>query len=100
MAVSSPIHESLSSISIVGEGTGLSSFSPDSLYKIRFDLRHGECSASQVLDPFPVVSPEIVVREARVEDWWEVAETRYTAPSSLDIRSRLILSSELIGRWQ
>lgn len=59
-----------------------------------------ECSASQVLDPFPVVSPEIVVREARVEDWWEVAETRYTAPSSLDIRSRLILSSELIGRWQ
>lgn len=32
-----------------------------------------------VLDLFPVVSPEIVVREDRVEDWWEVAETHCTS---------------------
>ncbi|KAK3422313.1 hypothetical protein EUGRSUZ_G02836 [Eucalyptus grandis] len=33
------------------------------------------CRASQVVDLFPTVSPEIVVREARLEDCWEVAET-------------------------
>ncbi|KHN00840.1 hypothetical protein glysoja_000508 [Glycine soja] len=31
--------------------------------------------ASQVVDLFPTVSPEIIVREARLEDCWEVAET-------------------------
>ncbi|BBG97814.1 Acyl-CoA N-acyltransferases superfamily protein [Prunus dulcis] len=35
----------------------------------------GVCRASQVADLFPTVSPEIVVREARLEDCWEVAET-------------------------
>ncbi|KAJ6772975.1 ACYL-COA N-ACYLTRANSFERASES (NAT) SUPERFAMILY PROTEIN [Salix koriyanagi] len=36
----------------------------------------GPCSrASQVADLFPTVSPEIVVREARLEDCWEVADT-------------------------
>lgn len=35
----------------------------------------GVCRASQVVDLFPTVSPEIVVREARLEDCWEVAET-------------------------
>ncbi|KAK6933373.1 GNAT domain [Dillenia turbinata] len=35
----------------------------------------GICKASQVVELFPTVSPEIVVREARVEDCWEVAET-------------------------
>lgn len=35
----------------------------------------GICGASQVVDLFPTVSPEIVVREARLEDCWEVAET-------------------------
>lgn len=35
----------------------------------------GVCKASQVADLFPAVSPEIVVREARLEDCWEVAET-------------------------
>lgn len=35
----------------------------------------GVCSASQMLELFPTVSPEIVVREARLEDCWEVAET-------------------------
>ncbi|KAH9622384.1 hypothetical protein KSS87_012782 [Heliosperma pusillum] len=33
------------------------------------------CQASQVADLFSTVSPEIVVREARLEDCWEVAET-------------------------
>ena len=35
----------------------------------------GICQASQVVDLFPTVSPGIVVREARLEDCWEVAET-------------------------
>ncbi|KAI3793443.1 hypothetical protein L1987_36062 [Smallanthus sonchifolius] len=35
----------------------------------------GICKASQVVEIFPLVSPEIVVREARIEDCWEVAET-------------------------
>ncbi|XP_024978796.1 uncharacterized protein LOC112516009 isoform X2 [Cynara cardunculus var. scolymus] len=35
----------------------------------------GICKASQVVEIFPIVSPEIVVREARIEDCWEVAET-------------------------
>ncbi|XVF83213.1 hypothetical protein PTKIN_Ptkin16aG0116100 [Pterospermum kingtungense] len=35
----------------------------------------GACRATQVVDLFPTVSPEIVVREARLEDCWEVAET-------------------------
>ncbi|KAK9283007.1 hypothetical protein L1049_011234 [Liquidambar formosana] len=37
--------------------------------------RSGLCRASQVVELFPAVSPEIVVREARLEDCWEVAET-------------------------
>ncbi|XVE99312.1 hypothetical protein REPUB_Repub03eG0187500 [Reevesia pubescens] len=35
----------------------------------------GACRATQVVDLFPTVSPEIVVREARLDDCWEVAET-------------------------
>ncbi|XP_047956420.1 uncharacterized protein LOC125202122 isoform X1 [Salvia hispanica] len=35
----------------------------------------GLCRASQVAELFPTMSPEIVVREARIEDCWEVAET-------------------------
>lgn len=35
----------------------------------------GLCRASQIAELFPTVSPEIVVREARLEDCWEVAET-------------------------
>ncbi|KAA8539313.1 hypothetical protein F0562_026005 [Nyssa sinensis] len=39
-------------------------------------LRKSEfCRASQVAELFPNVSPEIVVREARLEDCWEVAGT-------------------------
>lgn len=33
------------------------------------------CRASQAVDIFPTLSPEIDVREARLEDSWEVAET-------------------------
>ncbi|KAL0452158.1 UNVERIFIED_CONTAM: hypothetical protein Slati_1193900 [Sesamum latifolium] len=33
------------------------------------------CRASQVAELFPTTSPEIVVREARIDDCWEVAET-------------------------
>ncbi|KAF8080301.1 hypothetical protein N665_0957s0002 [Sinapis alba] len=39
----------------------------------------GVCKASQIADLFPAVSPEIVVREARLEDCWEVAETHCTS---------------------
>lgn len=35
----------------------------------------GICQASQVADLFPSVSPEVVVREARLDDCWEVVET-------------------------
>uniref|UniRef100_A0A7N0ZSG0 N-acetyltransferase domain-containing protein n=1 Tax=Kalanchoe fedtschenkoi TaxID=63787 RepID=A0A7N0ZSG0_KALFE len=35
----------------------------------------GLCKASQVADLFPALAPDIVVREARIEDCWEVAET-------------------------
>ncbi|KAL3520709.1 hypothetical protein ACH5RR_018858 [Cinchona calisaya] len=35
----------------------------------------GLCRASQYAELFPTVSPDIVVREARLEDCWEVAET-------------------------
>ncbi|CAG7908183.1 unnamed protein product [Brassica rapa] len=35
----------------------------------------GVSNASEIADLFPAVSPEIVVREARLEDCWEVAET-------------------------
>ncbi|XP_057798964.1 GCN5-related N-acetyltransferase 4, chloroplastic-like [Salvia miltiorrhiza] len=38
-------------------------------------LLSGSCRASQVAELFPTVSPEILVREARIEDCWEVAET-------------------------
>ncbi|XP_042035961.1 uncharacterized protein LOC121782265 [Salvia splendens] len=38
-------------------------------------LSIGSCRASQMAELFPTVSPEIVVREARIEDCWEVAET-------------------------
>ncbi|XP_014517943.1 uncharacterized protein LOC106775343 [Vigna radiata var. radiata] len=34
----------------------------------------GICRASEVADLFSAVSPEVVVREARLEDYWKVAE--------------------------
>lgn len=37
--------------------------------------KSGVCRASQVAELFPTTTPEIVVREARIDDCWEVAET-------------------------
>ncbi|KAG0474613.1 hypothetical protein HPP92_014299 [Vanilla planifolia] len=51
------------------------------------------CMASQAVDLFPSICPEIVVRDARVEDCWEVADTHcssffpnYTFPVDLALR--------------
>ncbi|KAJ6826555.1 uncharacterized protein M6B38_371240 [Iris pallida] len=51
------------------------------------------CRASQVVDLFPPLSPEIVVRDARLEDCWEVADTHcssffpeYTFPVDVALR--------------
>lgn len=53
----------------------------------------GHCRASQVADLFPALSPEVVVRKARLEDSWEVAETHcstffpgYSFPLNLALR--------------
>lgn len=53
----------------------------------------GVCKASQAVDLFPSVCPEIVVRDARLEDCWEVADTHcssffpdYTFPVDLVLR--------------
>ncbi|KAK1289229.1 hypothetical protein QJS10_CPB18g02106 [Acorus calamus] len=40
-----------------------------------FNKNPGTCRASQTVDLFQSVCPEVVVREARIEDCWEVAET-------------------------
>ncbi|KNA04130.1 hypothetical protein SOVF_202490 [Spinacia oleracea] len=46
----------------------LTSSSPSAIFP-------GVCQASQVADLFPSISPEVVVREARLDDSWEVVET-------------------------
>ncbi|MCL7042569.1 hypothetical protein MKW94_022407 [Papaver nudicaule] len=55
--------------------------------------KSGICRASQTVELFPSVIPDIVVREARIEDCWEVAETHcssffpdYTFPLDLALR--------------
>ncbi|KAF8396569.1 hypothetical protein HHK36_018193 [Tetracentron sinense] len=55
--------------------------------------KSGVCRASQAVELFPTVCPEIVVREARLEDCWEVAETHcssffpdYSFPLDLMLR--------------
>ena len=63
-----------------------------------WSLAVGICRASQVVDLFPTISPEIIVREARIEDFWEVAETHcssffpgYSFPLALLLRiNRLV----------
>ncbi|KZV20560.1 hypothetical protein F511_13494 [Dorcoceras hygrometricum] len=54
--------------------------------------------ASQVAELFPTTSPEVVVREARIDDCWEVAEThcssffpKYTFPLDLALRVNRLL---------
>ncbi|XP_044461558.1 uncharacterized protein LOC123192917 [Mangifera indica] len=61
--------------------------------------KFGVCRASQVVELFPTVSPEIVVREARLEDCWEVAETHcscffpeYSFPLDLVLRVDRLLA--------
>ncbi|KAJ6792520.1 uncharacterized protein M6B38_383265 [Iris pallida] len=63
-----------------------------SLSKVRV-CRRGVCRASQAVDLFPPLSPEIVVRDARLEDCWEVADTHcssffpdYTFPVDVALR--------------
>ncbi|KAK7315498.1 hypothetical protein VNO77_34048 [Canavalia gladiata] len=54
----------------------LSNVSPSSYGFSPFSLPlSGICRASQVVDLFQTMSPEIIVREARLEDYWGVAET-------------------------
>ncbi|XP_009141780.1 uncharacterized protein LOC103865699 isoform X4 [Brassica rapa] len=67
--------------------SGISHFSPPRSHSSLFLLsptgsvshtpssKSGVSNASEIADLFPAVSPEIVVREARLEDCWEVAET-------------------------
>ncbi|ONK79627.1 uncharacterized protein A4U43_C01F8300 [Asparagus officinalis] len=62
-------------------------------YDSRSQSRSGVCKASQAVDLFPPVCPEIVVRDARLEDCWEVADTHcssffpdYTFPVDLVLR--------------
>ncbi|KAL8551517.1 hypothetical protein ACS0TY_000569 [Phlomoides rotata] len=59
--------------------SSLSKFSgyeiPSSSFCSSPPILSGVCRASQVAELFPTISPEIVVREARIEDCWEVAET-------------------------
>lgn len=54
--------------------------SPNSLRLPDYQFFHvGVCRASQAVELFPTVCPKIVVREAQLEDSWEVAETHCRA---------------------
>ncbi|KAF3783152.1 hypothetical protein EJ110_NYTH32874 [Nymphaea thermarum] len=68
-------------------------FVNDSFCRIPDSSTSGVCRASQAVDFFPPVCPDIVVREARAEDCWEIAEThcssffpRYSFPFDLALR--------------
>ncbi|CAN6479350.1 unnamed protein product [Victoria cruziana] len=65
----------------------------DSFRRIPDSSVSGVCHASQAVEFFPSVCPDIVVREARVEDCWEIAETHcssffpnYSFPFDLALR--------------
>lgn len=76
------------------------SFPPTTTARVSRTLHHpiyvsksGICRASQAAELFPSVSPEVVVREARLEDCWEVADTHcssffpdYSFPLDLVLR--------------
>ncbi|XP_027923685.1 uncharacterized protein LOC114181432 [Vigna unguiculata] len=64
----------------------------------------GICRASEVADLFPAVCPEIIVREARLEDYWGVAETHckcffpeYSFPLDFVLRIDRLLVAMLAG---
>ncbi|KAK9741221.1 hypothetical protein RND81_03G090000 [Saponaria officinalis] len=67
----------ISSPSSSSASTPKSSFSFSSnKFRLSSTPKHpGICLASQFVDLFPAISPEIVVREARLEDCWDIAET-------------------------
>ncbi|WOL12952.1 hypothetical protein Cni_G21721 [Canna indica] len=44
-------------------------------HSITHSIATGTCRASQAVDLFPSVWPEITVRDVRMEDYWEVADT-------------------------
>ncbi|KAL8518000.1 hypothetical protein ACS0TY_009332 [Phlomoides rotata] len=59
----------------------------------------GVCRSSQVGELFPTTSDEVVVREARIEEFWEVAETHcssffpaYSFPLDFALRLNRLLS--------
>ncbi|XP_010558555.1 PREDICTED: uncharacterized protein LOC104827063 isoform X2 [Tarenaya hassleriana] len=58
-----------------GHHHSLCSLSPRLPHSSSSSSASGICKASQIAELFPALSPEIVVREARLEDCWEVAET-------------------------
>ncbi|GAB4836729.1 hypothetical protein Ancab_001643 [Ancistrocladus abbreviatus] len=67
--LSLPSSSKLSLLSSHYEHQQFSLFSPPSIKS------EGVCRAGQVVELFPAFFPDIVVREARLEDSWEVAET-------------------------
>ncbi|XP_010935872.1 GCN5-related N-acetyltransferase 4, chloroplastic isoform X2 [Elaeis guineensis] len=77
-----------------GGGRGLLPSSSSPALGIRNPSRPaGICKASQSVDLFPSLCPEVVVRDARLEDCWEVADTHcssffpdYTFPVDLVLR--------------
>eukprot|EP00268_Persea_americana_P051355 TRINITY_DN5672_c1_g1_i3.p1 TRINITY_DN5672_c1_g1~~TRINITY_DN5672_c1_g1_i3.p1 ORF type:complete len:274 (+),score=57.90 TRINITY_DN5672_c1_g1_i3:77-898(+) len=71
--------------------------SPTGLYNP--SSKSGIQRASQAAELFPTLSPEVVVREARLEDSWEVAETHcstffpnYSFPLDLMLRINRVVS--------
>lgn len=64
------------------------------------------CRASQVAEFFPTVSPDIVVREAKLEDSWEVAETHcssffpeYSFPLDFLLRINRMLATSTLSTF-
>lgn len=64
------------------------------------------CRASQVVEFFPTGLPEIVVREAKLEDSWEVAETHcssffpeYSFPLDFLLRIDRMLATATLSRF-
>lgn len=76
-----------------GGGGGRLPPSSSPVLGIRIPAGPGICKASQAVDLFPSICPEVVVRDARLEDCWEVADTHcssffpdYTFPIDLVLR--------------
>ncbi|CAI9759745.1 unnamed protein product [Fraxinus pennsylvanica] len=70
-----PLGGTLISTTVNSSILSLNFKNPKTFSKIYPHPRSGLCRASQMAELFPTGSPEIFVREARLEDCWEVAET-------------------------